>query len=93
MNTKHVLSLALVATALGGCVSNPLFEEPGDAKFGEANRMTMMAQVVDPDPEYETLVPESSGEHSSAAIKRYREGNVKEPRRQGVTSGSGGGGS
>ena len=78
MNTKHVLSLALVATALGGCVSNPLFEEPGDAKFGEANRMTMMAQVVNPDPVYdEDMV--TSGEHASDAVERYRNDQVKQP--------------
>ena len=49
--------------------------------FGEANRQTMMAQVVDPEPEYDTLVPPTSAEHAGQAVDRYRKGAVKQPER------------
>lgn len=49
--------------------------------FGEANRQTMMAQVVDPEPEYDTLVPATSAEHAAQAIDRYSKGTVKQPDR------------
>ncbi|MXO62259.1 hypothetical protein [Qipengyuania oceanensis] len=93
IDPKKVAFVLGASAMLGACATDPKTGDFVQYEFGDAVKQTMMAQVVDPDPEYETLVPESSGEHSSAAIKRYREGNVKEPRRQGVTSGSGGGGS
>ena len=52
--------------------------------YGEANRQTLMAQVVDPEPEYDTLVPPTSAEHAGQAVDRYRKGAVKRPDR--VTS-------
>jgi len=63
---------------LSGCMTNPLLEEPGDAKFGEANRQTMMAQVINPDPQYDEPMV-TSGEHAEQAIERYRTDSVKEP--------------
>jgi hypothetical protein len=84
------LTVSLLAAGVSACATNPMFEEPGDATFGEANRQTMMAQVVDPDPQYEDLIPISSGEHASDAVERYRTGKVIEPKRQQTTdAGSG----
>ena len=93
MNIDRKLAIVALAGAgmLGGCATNP---ETGDFiqyEFGEAVKQTMMAQVIDPDPEYDTLVPESSGEHAADAIERYRNDSVKQPERQGITSGSGSG--
>lgn len=79
MNSERVLRILLLAAlpALAGCVQSVL-DEPGDTAFGEANRQTMMAQVIDPDPIYEeTLV--TSGEHAADAVERYRTDKVKEP--------------
>ena len=102
MNTKLAsLAPAALLLSLSGCAT---YGSIGEGKideeaFGEANRQTMMAQVIDPDPEYETLVPETSAEHAAQAIERYRKDEIKQPERISSTesvsggSGSGGGGS
>ena len=72
MNTEH-LALALILGALAvGCT-------PTDATFGNAVRQTMAAQVVNPDPEYDTPVPTTEGAKGAAAVERYRTDKVKEP--------------
>jgi type IV pilus biogenesis protein CpaD/CtpE len=80
MNTKTLSRWALVATAvlLAGCADRSIYEGPGDSKFGEANRQTMMAQVVNPDPVYDTDMA-TSGDHAEQAIERYRTDKVKQP--------------
>lgn len=78
MSIKSGIVAGVCTLALAGCVSNPLFEQPGDAAFGEANRQTMMAQVVNPDPVYDTELV-TSGEKAAGAVERYREDAVKQP--------------
>jgi hypothetical protein len=86
-----------LAVLLSGCVAGgkgSLKSIPDN--FGEANRQTMMAQVIDPNPEYDTAVPVSSGEHAGQAIERYRKDQVKKPERSktsnvGQSSGGNGG--
>lgn len=97
MNIDRARRAALVAGVLllAGCTHNLITEEPGDLRFGESNRQTLMAQVVDPDPVYNE--PQVySGAHAAQAIEAYRSGTVKEPDRLKTTSavggGSGGGG-
>ena len=95
MNIDRKLVCAALGSAivLSGCAIDP---ETGDFvqyEFGESVNQTMMAQVVDPDPEYDTLVPETSGENAADAIERYRNGTVKEPRSQSVRSATSGSGS
>jgi hypothetical protein len=94
MNTDHarrVACLALLPLA-AGCASVPsILEQPGDAAFGEANRQTMMAQVIDPDPVYDKPMV-GTGEHAAAAVERYRTDSVKEPESIRTTEGSSGGG-
>lgn len=69
----------------------------GPDNFGEANRVTMAAQVVDPDPQYDTAIADSSGDHSAKAVERYRTDKVKKPDKvrtsSTATSGSSDGGS
>ena len=93
--TRRIACLALLLLA-AGCASVPsIYEQPGDAAFGEANRQTMMAQVIDPDPVYEEPMV-TSGAHAVQAIERYETDTVKEPESVSTTrsvSGSGGGGS
>lgn len=81
MNIKYsrLAGITAVSLTLASCATNSMFEEPGDTTFGEANRQTMMAQVIDPDPQYDDLVPVSSGEHAAAAVERYRTDRVKQP--------------
>ena len=53
--------------------------DPNLSTFGEANRQTMAAQIVNPDPVYDTLNPPTSGEHAGQAGERYSEGRVIKP--------------
>lgn len=77
--TLPMLALAVTCGgAVTGCAEYSLLSEPGDAAFGEANRQTMMAQVIDPEPVY-TEDATTNGETGAAAVERYREGNVKQP--------------
>ena len=65
-------------------------QDPG---FGDANRATFAAMVVNPDPQYATPIPATSAEHAAMAIERYRNDQVKKPERIDTTSvGSGSGG-
>ena len=88
MNIKPVLMLAVASAALAGCETAYL-AEPGAAEFGEANRQTYAAMVVNPDPVYEEPFV-GSAEKASDAVERYREDSVKEPEtiRSTETSGS-----
>jgi hypothetical protein len=93
MSTDHARRLACLALLpmAAGCASVPsILEQPGDAAFGEANRQTMMAQVVDPDPVHDEPMV-GSGEHAAAAVECYRNDAVKEPESIRTTAGSGGG--
>lgn len=93
MNTDRAmraLGLALLPL-VAGCSSIPsVYEQPGDSTFGEANRQTFMAQVVNPDPVYAEPMT-TSGDHAADAIERYRNDAVKEPEAPSATSGAGGG--
>lgn len=75
------VALALAAaSALGACTSDGSgsFMNSTD-NFGEANRQTMAAQVIDPNPEYDTDIPATSAEHAAQAAERYRTDKVKQP--------------
>lgn len=73
----YVTCGAVALLALGGCTQSVL-NQPGDAQFGEANRQTIMAQVIDPEPVYAEPAT-SSGDVAQAAVQRYREDKVKKP--------------
>lgn len=78
MNIKLLVPVA--ALGLAGCST---YYSPGagrldEADFGEANRMTFSAMVVDPDPQYDTPM-EGNAERAVNGIEDYREGNVEEP--------------
>ena len=93
MNSKRLFTAALAASLLGGCAStyspNVGIIDPAD--FGEANRQTYAAMVVDPDPQYEGEM-ETSADHAAYAVERYRQDNVEQPERINSTSASGSGG-
>jgi hypothetical protein len=87
MRIEPVPALAALAL-LGGCATDG--EMAGvDSTWGEANRQTFAAQVIDPNPEYETAVPETSGDHAAQAIDRYRKDQVKKPERLETNKASG----
>lgn len=101
MNIEHLPLLRFaaamtLAVGVSGCATpdTPPYMG-GKDNFGEANRQTMMAQVIDPAPQYDTAVPDSSADHAADAIERYRTDKVKKPERVQTSSGigaSGGGG-
>lgn len=75
------LVLGLIALpALSGCAtyhSNAAGKlDPAD--FGEANRQTYAAMIVNPDPEYDTEMS-GNAQQGTDAIERVREGQVKQP--------------
>lgn len=74
------LGAAALLLFLAGCAGSipSILEQPGDSRFGEANRQTMMAQVIDPDPVYAEPMT-TSGEHAAQAVERYRTDTVKQP--------------
>ena len=49
--------------------------------WGEANRQTMAAQIIDPSPDYGNVAMTTSGDQVAAALNRYRTGQVKKPER------------
>ena len=82
MRSERILALVAMIGALAGCTADGtggLVYNTGPDTFGEANRQTMAAQVVDPAPAYETAQAAGSGEHAAQAIERYRTDKVKKP--------------
>lgn len=53
--------------------------------FGEANRQTFAAQVIDPAPAYDELYLGENGDKAAQAIERYRTDKVKKPEGQGLS--------
>nr|WP_298897289.1 hypothetical protein [uncultured Altererythrobacter sp.] len=94
--TSAKVSLALAAAfTVSACATVEDQEWIGyqDPGFGEANRATYAAMVVNPDPQYDTPIPATSAEKAAQAIERYRNDQVKQPERTSTTEGSGGSGS
>lgn len=86
MNIRAITIAAVGALALSGCATaDKEWLGHQDPTWGEANRATMAAQVINPNPEYDTLVPETSAQNAVSAIDRYREGKVEQPERQSTT--------
>ena len=92
MNSRLPLCALLGALALGGCAQT-YSAKMGDidpADFGEANRQTYAAMIIDPDPQYDEPLP-TSAEHAAQAIERYRSDEVKQPESIRSTEAVGGG--
>ena len=94
--TLPALLVALpLAALLTACNQGEVASAPPPAKFGDANRITMMAQVIDPDPQYAEPMA-TSAEHAAQAIERVRTDKVKQPERvrstQRISGGGGGSG-
>lgn len=93
MNTDRARWLLLGGLALlSACQTDEMGGGKPVSTFGEANRQTMMAQVVDPDPQYDTLVPETSAAHAAQAADRYARDAVKKPDRVSSTTSPSGSG-
>ena len=94
MSSSRTLCLLAGALALTGCAQHysAAAGEIDSADFGEANRQTYAAMVIDPDPQYDEPLA-TSAERAADAIARYREGQVKEPQSISSTASAGGSGS
>ena len=79
-----LLALAIVCPLIAGCETT-FRDTPEVAAFGEPNRQTMAAQVIDPDPVYAEPAA-TSAEHAGQAVDRYRDDKVKQPLRTTTTS-------
>ena len=79
---RILLSAIGTAMLLGGCSVSEKelvgFQEPG---WGEANRQTLAAQVIDPDPQYDTAIPPTSAKSAVDAVERHANGAVEQPDR------------
>ena len=80
IDATRILIVSGGALALAACTNTDgrLDLTQGDPTWGEANRATMAAQVVDPSPEYDTPIPPTSATNAVRAIDAYREGTVEE---------------
>ena len=79
MNTERARWLA--ALSLLPLLAAGEHDMPGAkpaSTFGDANRQTMMAQVIDPDPQYDGPMA-TSAEHAAQAVDRYKRDQVKQP--------------
>ena len=85
-----VLGIAILSVSACMTPDGRLDLEPHDLTWGDANRATMAAQVVDPSPEYEDPIPPTSASNAVRAIDNYREGNVEEVETISTTEGGGG---
>lgn len=85
----RLAAAAAFTLVLAGCAggTGPLSLQQDD-NWGEANRQTMAAQIIDPAPRYDTPVPATSGDEVARALENYRTGNVEQPDSGGTTSGS-----
>ena len=82
-----MLALVLLATPpLAACVHDGAGTGTPASSFGEANRQTMLAQVIEPDPQYEDATPPASAAKAGQAVERYRKDTVKKPERVSSTS-------
>lgn len=92
---RRMLAAAAAAGLLCACTADGR-QTIASASFGEANRQTMLAQVIDPDPQYTEAASQRSADAAAAAVERYRKGLVKKPDRVrtsnvGVSTGGSGG--
>lgn len=90
MKCKAIFAGLCAAPLLAGCAtygsaSTGKFDPEA---FGEANRQTYAAMIVNPDPQYDEDMP-GNAEKAADAIERYREDQVKKPAAQSTTGGPG----
>ena len=90
MNSKArlIAIVSTVALLLGGCATGGSNTGLGMGKadnFGEANRQTFAAMVINPNPEYDEPMAPGDGERAAKAIERLRTDKVKMPERQSIS--------
>ena len=87
MNTKRMIVAGAAMLGLSACASTHNMDGALDPEaFGEANRQSYAAMVVNPEPVY-TEEMTASADKAADAVKRYNDDAVKQP--DPVTSTSG----
>ncbi|HSG55026.1 MAG TPA: hypothetical protein VLA45_06185 [Paracoccaceae bacterium] len=91
MSSDRLMRPALLLAApllLAGCAAthSASVGEIDPADFGEANRQTYAAMIINPDPQYSEPMS-TSAEHAADAAERYRTDSVKQPERVSSTEG------
>ena len=82
IENSRVLLAAAALAMLAGCASTGGMARTAKAdNWGEANRQTMAAQIINPAPDYGDAPLTTTGDQVAAAITRYRTGQVKKPER------------
>ena len=72
----------LAALGLAGCMDP---HEPLSADFGNSVRANIAAQLVNPEPNYSSALPETDGERVENALRRYRTNREFQPHPQNGT--------
>lgn len=91
MNTKHMIVAGGAMLGLSGCATYGNMDGAYDPEgFGEANRQSYAAMVVNPEPVY-TEDATTSAAKAADAVKRYNDDAVKQPDNVTSTEGPGGG--
>lgn len=86
MPTKSFVAAAIaLAVICAGCSEGGV-ASTGIAPMGEASAQTFAAQIIDPDPVYDTQVPVGSGTQAQQAIERVRRDTVKKPEKTRTSS-------
>ena len=88
IDRKTLLVLPLIGM-LAGCEQD-MEGVKSASHFGDANRMTTAAMIIDPDPQYSEPM-QTSGEQAAQASERVRTDKVKKPERVRSTQNIGGG--
>lgn len=71
-----------ILVGVAGCTSSGDLKLGAEDNFGEANRQTYAAQIINPNPEYTEPFAPASGAKAAQAIERYRTDKIKQPERQ-----------
>ena len=71
MTIKRIIACAAVAITVAACT-------PNDIGLGNAARANYAAQIVEPDPNYQSAQV-TNGAQAAAAQDRYRKGTIKKP--------------
>ena len=83
--TAAALAFGLLL-GLAGCTSSGDLKLSTKDNWGEANRQTFAAQIINPSPEYTEPFAPGSGAQSAKAIERYLTDKVKQPERQSLSN-------
>ena len=85
MTIKRIILVGAAASAVSACT-------PNDIGLGTAAKANYAAQIVEPDPQYDSAMV-ANGAQTAGAQERYRKGSVKKPVGVKTTSGGSGSGS